>query len=647
MRRFRIFKQNTKGWSLDPDEILADSISVLGSAATEGKIEQPLRRISLRIFLFLMSGALLYLIGRGALLGVVQGEEFFKKSQENRFFARTIFPPRGIIKDAYGTALVENLPSFGLIFEKSKFLEKSEDISSLLRELGEALDQPREFFTALGFSQDRSSYISPSHILISGNLSRSEVVKITSRLDRMPGIQIVENYRRQYAFPYAFSHVLGFVGKVSAENLRAHPALDRRALIGKSGIEEFYDEILRGRGGKRIVEMDAGGMETQFKLMEEPKEGAELQLTVDGELQKTIYEILERYTGNKKGGSAVALDPRSGAIKALVSFPGFDTNSFGSLLTSQEFEKVLENPLKPLFNRTIAGEFPSGSTIKPFVAAAALEEGIIDPSKKIYDEGFIEIPNPYVPGEKSVFLDWKKHGWIDFYDAIAYSANVYFYMVGGGYKEQKGLGIQKIKEYAHRFGLGSRLGIDIHGEKEGLVPDPEIKAVIEPENPIWRIGDTYNASIGQGGWKVTPLQMAAITAALANGGKLYRPYLLQTVRGADGIKQETVPQLLRENIVGQESLAHVLKGMRQTVTSGTAQLLAGLSVPTAAKTGTAQAGSGLPHAWVITFAPYDNPEIVVVVMIEHAGEGSTVAVPITNEILQSYFSRRSHLSFDP
>jgi penicillin-binding protein 2 len=231
---------------------------------------------------------------------------------------------------------------------------------------------------------------------------------------------------------------------------------------------------------------------------------------------------------------------------------------------------------------------------------------------------------------------------VDFYDAIAYSANVYFYTVGGGYRDQPGLGIGRIRRYAASFGLGSRLGIDLPGEKPGLVPDPEWKKIAEPNDPDWRIGDTYNVSIGQGGMSVTPLQMVSLTAAIANGGTLWRPYLVEKVRDPDGktLERHTAEEI-RTGLAKKETLQRVVAGMKKTVTVGTARLLAQVPVPVAAKTGTAQNVPGKPpHAWVTAFAPADDPEIAVVVMVEHAGEGATVAVPITNEILKWYFSHR-------
>lgn len=628
------FKKRTSHTFLDPDEILADSVHSVGSLfASEGKLERPIGKISYSLFLAAISLGVLYLVLRAGALQIQWGEAHFLKSQENRFFSRPVFPARGVIYDRFGKPLVENYPSFGVIFEKEEFLARGGDLSETIPLLARILQKPEGFFYEAGFPAGHETGRLPKRIVLAQGISSEEIVSLAPALYAVSGVQIFEEFRRGYGYPFALSHLIGFVGKVSESDLARNSKLLPQDTIGKSGIELAYDELLRGKAGKKIVETDASGTETRFKLIEEPEPGQDIHLTMDGDLQRVAYETIAHYTQGKKGASLVALDPRDGSVRALISFPGFDSGRLGYSISAGEFQAVLADPLKPLFNRAIAGEFPSGSVIKPLYGAAALQENIIDPQKQIHDIGFIEIPNPYVPGEKSVFVDWKKggHGWVDFYDAIAQSVNVYFYMIGGGYKDQPGLGIERLKKYALAFGLGSLLGIDIPGEKPGLFPDPEWKKSADPKNPIWRIGDTYNVSIGQGGVKVTPLQMAAATAALANGGKLYQPHISSAAEN----------RLLNEGMVSRAVLAEVMKGMRQTATEGTARLLSFLPVAVAAKTGTAETGAGLPHAWVTAVVPAENPELVMAVMVENAGEGSTVAVPITHDILQWYFANRN------
>lgn len=647
MRRFFKKQPNT---FLDPDEIFADSIGFGGFyGGSEGKIERPIGKFPYGLFLFLIGGVFSYLLVRAGMLQIQSGDAFFAKSQENRFVTRSVSAPRGILYDMYGEALVENYPSFEIALERDEFFKSGNSTEEILSVLAKVLKKPEEYFFDRGFPKSEIERKKmPMRLVLAENISPEEIVPIAPKLNGIPGITTTESFRRVYKDGPAFSHALGYLGRVSEQDLLRFQNLAQDEYIGKAGVEFAYDQKLRGSKGKKIIEMDAAGKETRFKLLDPARPGSDLELTIDGALQEKIYEILLGYTGGTKSASVVAVDPRDGAIRALVSFPGFDANLFGYSLSAKEFSSIVNDPRKPLFNRAIGGEFPSGSVIKPLFAAAALQENIISPAKKIHDTGYIEIPNPYKPGEASRFVDWKigGHGWVDMYDAIAYSVNVYFYTIGGGFGDQKGLGIEKLKKYAQAFGLGSVLGIDIPGEKAGLFPDPEWKKNADKTNPIWRIGDTYNTSIGQGGVKVTPLQIAMATAALANGGVLYQPHVYKSILEKDGFgnihKQEQFdPKIIRENIISRSALREVAKGMRQTVTEGVARLLSGLSVPVAAKTGTAQAGSGLPHAWVATITPSENPELVMVVMVEHAGEGSTVAVPITNEVLRWYMGRKT------
>ncbi|MEK7541964.1 MAG: penicillin-binding protein 2 [Patescibacteria group bacterium] len=630
--------------AVDPEEIFADAVAHAASdpaGPLEETVERPLGRRSSFWFLCAVFCALAYLMARSFFLQVVSGERLFLQSQENRFASRVLFAPRGIIRDRYREALVENVPSLGLVFDRERFLEERGDPARLTADLSRLLGKPQEFFTQLGFPEDHDLRRAPARIFLARDLTREEMVALAPHAAELPGVEVFEGFERLYAAPEATSHLIGFVGKVSQSDLAERPDLGEEETIGKSGIEFFYNAALRGSSGKKIVEVDSLGRERRFRLTRDPRQGRDLTLTIDGELQEKTYDLIAGYTEGKKGASAVVLDVRSGAVRALVSAPGFDANRFGHDLSTEEFAAILKDPLKPMFNRAISGEFPSGSTIKPVIAGAALEEGLVDPDKKIYDPGYLDIPNPFRPGERTRFLDWRAHGWVNWYDAIAYSANVYFYRIGGGYKDQRGLGIERIKRYATAFGFNSLLGIDLPGEKPGSVPDPDLKRIAEPDNPDWRVGDTYNVAIGQGGMRATPLQMAAATAALANGGTLWTPYILDSVRDADGaVVEERRPRAIRQHLLRPEVLAEVSRGMRGTVTYGTARLLQQVPVAVAAKTGTAQSAPGkLPHAWVIAYAPADNPEIAVAIMVEYAGEGSTVAVPITNEILKWYFSR--------
>lgn len=638
---FKFFSRKNR--NIDPDEIFVDSVSALRSSEPQGvKLEHPVARLGAFVFILASGAALTWILVRAWQITVVQGDDFLKKSQENRFFSRPVLPPRGVIFDRYGRALAENQTSLDIFLDRNEFLRSGVTLDYVLARLSDTLETPKDIFYDVGFPRSILDAAWPPRVFLGGNFPSEKVLSRAAVLEEIPGVELAEGFQRIYGDPGSYSHVLGFVGSISAADLASRPELKGAALVGKSGLEAFYDRELRGREGKKIVEVDSAGHETRFRLTEETVGGSGISLTLDGALQSFAYDTLLSYTVRHKGASVVAMDPRNGEIRALVSFPGFDSNRLGNSLSQKEFNAMLEDPLKPFFNRAISGEFPSGSTLKPIVGAAALNEKIIDPRKTIYDEGFIAIPNPYRPGERSVFVDWKRHGWIDFYDAMAQSANVYFYIVGGGFEGQPGLGIERIKKYAELFGFGSQLGIDLPGEQDGMIPDPEWKKNNEPNDPVWRVGDTYNVSIGQGGVRVTPLQLTAAISAIANGGTLWKPFLLKKIFNQDGsVSEERNPEIIRGKIVPEEVLREVRRGMRQTVTSGTARILQEIPVGVSAKTGTAQSGDGkLPHAWITAYAPANNPEIVITVMVEHAGEGSTVAAPIMRDILQWFFANR-------
>ena len=623
---------------LDADEILADSISAIGSRfATEGKLERSISRLPFLFFLFIMCAGVAYLGWNAFLLQIRSGNALFAKSQENRFLTRPIFPPRGIIYDRNGIPMVENKPIFGLVFEKDKFLKSGKDLPSLLNKLELTLGKPREYFLESGFPEDNNLKKLPPYIFLSVELSLDEVVSIAAQADLLPGIETFESYKRVYKDPEAFSHLLGFIGQVSPEELKKNPQLGKEESFGKNGLEMQLDDILRGTSGRKIVEVNSLGRETRFKLVEEPIPGQDIHLTIDSEMQSKAYEYLRHYSSEgTKGGSLAAIDPRDGSILALVSFPGFNSTDLSQGLTQAAYNKIAKDPLKPFFNRVIAGEFPSGSVIKPLVGAAALQEKLIDPNKRIYDEGFVEVPNIYHPDQAAIFMDWRKHGWIDFYDAMALSANVYFYMLGGGYRDQKGLGIDNLNKYYKLFGLGSKTGISLPGEKAGFVPNPENKKDFDRSNPVWRIGDTYNTSIGQGGLKLTPLQIGMATAAIANGGTLYKPRLLA----------EDPVQVVTSGFIDEFNLKQVVIGMRQAVLSGTVRNLSRLPIEVAAKTGTAQVtGPRKPHSWVTTIAPMNNPELVLAVMVENSGEGIRAAAPTAYDLYSWYFANRAKSSY--
>jgi penicillin-binding protein 2 len=406
-------------------------------------------------------------------------------------------------------------------------------------------------------------------------------------------------------------------------------------MIGKQGVEKSYEEALRGERGYDRVEVDSLGRPKKILGSVAAKPGNDLILNIDADLEKKAYDSLLSMLEEKglSRGAAVALDPRDGSVLALVSIPGFDNNLFSEGITGDAYRSFLSDESKPLFNRAIAGEYAPGSTFKPVMASAALSEGVIDEHTEIESKGGISVGSFF-------FGDWKAHGFTDIRSALAVSSDVFFYTVGGGYGNISGLGIARIKKYAALFGYGSTSGIDVPGEADGFLPDKEWKK--ETTGEPWYIGDDYHSSIGQGFITATPLQIVNSVAAVANGGTLYIPMVVSQIRGIDGRTVQNPSKVIRSGFVAQDILRIVREGMRETVTDGTAQSLKTLSLPVAGKTGTAQFGTnGKTHGWFVSFAPYDDPKIALVVLVEgQEGDETYNTVPVTRDIYEWYFRER-------
>ena len=387
----------------------------------------------------------------------------------------------------------------------------------------------------------------------------------------------------------------------------------------------------------RTVEVDALGREKQVVSEDVPIDGYNIVLTLDQKLQKVAERALSETMKKmgKKRGAVIISDPRTGGIRALVSLPAYKNNDFARGISSQAYSELLSDPSRPLFNRALYGEYPSGSTIKPLVAAAALQEGVVTPSTTVRSTGGLRIGEWYFP-------DWKSggHGTTNLAKALAQSVNTYFYMVGGGYGEFKGLGVEKLVSYFQKFGLGTLTGIDLFGERDGFVPTQKWKE--EVKNEPWYVGDTYHIAIGQGDIVVTPLQVNAFTQYFANGGVNYRPHFFESFLDESGERGDVrKPEVMKEKIVDTRHVEAVREGLREAVVSGSARRLSTLPVASAGKTGTAQWHSWKsPHAWFTGWAPYENPELVITVLVEEGEEGSRAATPVAYDILKWYFSER-------
>jgi penicillin-binding protein 2 len=518
-----------------------------------------------------------------------------------------------------------------VILVPSDLPESQSQRETILKNISSILNIEEDKLAEVILNQNTKS-VNP--VLLKENANQEQVLMLAEKLAGLPGIFLDNTAIRSYESSMIFAPVIGYDGKITKEELAGNPDYLMTDYIGKTGLEKEYEKELRGVHGAMQVEVDSSGNVKKNLGTISPQTGQDLFLNIDEGLQKIIYDKLTALTekSESKTAAAVAIDPRNGKVLALVSLPSYDNNLFAQGISNQDYKNIIDNKDLPLFNRAINGEYPPGSTIKPAVAAAALSEGTITAETTVNDSsGAIHVG-------AWRFGDWKTHGVMNVRSAIAQSCDVFFYSVGGGYGNIPGLGMDRMKKYENLFGFGSPTGIDLLGESSGFIPDEKWKEDNKGEK--WYIGDSYHAAIGQGDVTVTPLQLANYTAAIANGGTLYSPKIVNHIRSGDGVDRFVEPEIIRKNFVNQNVLNIVREGMRQTVTEGSARSLNQLPVAVAGKTGTAQFGSNeKTHAWFISFAPYDNPEIAMIVLVEGGGEGSSTAVPVTKEVLDWYFSR--------
>ncbi|MFA4890083.1 MAG: penicillin-binding transpeptidase domain-containing protein [Candidatus Paceibacterota bacterium] len=440
---------------------------------------------------------------------------------------------------------------------------------------------------------------------------------------------------RKYAEAGGFGHVLGYLGLPSEEDLANNKDAIREAVTGKNGIEKIYEKMLFGEAGVKISEVDSQNNVISESLQKQPEQGKDAILTIDSKIQAQLFNSIKSTAEERgfKGGAGIILDANNGEVLSLVSYPEYNSEILSKGEQKEKIKEFIGDTNKPFLNRAISGLYAPGSIIKPLIAIAALNEGVITPEKQIFSAGFISLPNPFFPDKKSIFKDWKAHGWVDMRRALAVSSDVYFYEVGGGFEGQKGLGIKKIEEYAEKFGFDLKTKIDLNGETNGTVPNAELKAKSSPEDPIWRIGDTYNASIGQGYFHVTPIEMAVYAAAVANSGKIIQPHLLR-----DNSKNNL--QIIRDLNIPQNYFQVVHEGMRMGVTEGTASALNIWGVNIAAKTGTAEVGAAKKYvnSWIIGFWPYNNPKYAFALVMEKGPYANLVGAPAVMRQLLDWMS---------
>ncbi|HYE59638.1 MAG TPA: penicillin-binding protein 2 [Candidatus Kapabacteria bacterium] len=585
----------------------------------------------------------LFFIGKIFYLQILSGDSYRAGAEQNRERILPIVAERGIIYDRNGAALTKNIPNFSLAIVPQDLPRKATERETVVERLSQITGQPIE--TIRETIEAYKSYRFES-IVIQEDIDYEQALRILIDASDLPGISVQRGSKRLYLpttatstdiglknEALAFAHVLGYVGKLNREELDAY--YSRGYLpsdsIGKTGIEKSYEQALRGTYGKKRVEVNALGREQSVLSEDPPVPGLHLTLSIDKEIQVKLYDILDatlKRTG-KARATAIALDPSNGEVLAMVSTPSFDNNDFSGGISTEKYTAYISNEDRPLFPRAISGVYPSGSVVKPAIAAAALEEGIITPETSFLSNGGLRVGSWFFP-------DWQAggHGITNVRRSLAWSVNTFYYYVGGGYGSFTGLGVEKIVEYLKKFGFAQPLGIDLPGEAAGFLPTKEWKKNTKGEQ--WYIGDTYNVSIGQGDLLVTPLHIAAMTASIANNGTLYQPHVVRFITNPiTKTTEPKEPQVILKDFIHPEHLRTVRLGMRDCALSGSCRRLATLPVNVAGKTGTAQWNSNKAnHAWFTSFAPFEQPEIVLTVLVEEGGEGSSIAVPIAHEFYQ-------------
>ena len=583
-----------------------------------------------------------------ARLQLVNGDKYSLRSETNRLRQEPISPTRGLIYDRDGTPLVENRASFAAAIVAADVPDGEETRISIA--VQNFTGRPASEIEAL-IEERRNSNDPFTPVVVQDNLSNDTAFAMREKLATLPGLRVVVEPIREYKEGELLSHIVGFVGPVDQEEfaLLETSGYSYNDRIGKAGVEYTYEALLRGVAGTRFVETDASGREISVIDEVGAVAGRNVVLSIDIDLQRKVEEFLKAGMGKSKNAAAIVIDVHSGDILTLVSLPNYDSNVFSGEVDEQALERLTRDPAKPMLNHAISEMYAPGSTFKQVTGLAALQEGVANAGTEVFSPGYLDVENEYLPGKFDRFRDWRSDlGTMNFYRGLAMSSDVYFYYLSGGYSEDgklkfQGLGVERLAGWASRFGLGENTGIDLPGESEGLVPNSAWKEATFGEG--WLLGDTYNFGIGQGYVATTPLQMVLVTAAVANGGNVLIPHVVKELTDAEG---RTIPlrrQTVKRNLnVDARNINIMREAMRQSVADGAAFTGAVRNVVVAGKTGTAEFGEEIApgryreHGWFTGFAPFNKPEIAVVVFVEE-GNGSGTAAPIASRIIDFYFNQ--------
>ncbi|MEJ2345211.1 MAG: penicillin-binding protein 2 [Gammaproteobacteria bacterium] len=590
------------------------------------------RVVAVLVFIVL---ALAVTVSRLVYLQVIDHQHYTTLSNDNRVKVLPIAPTRGLIFDRNGVLLADNVPSYRLEI----IPEQVKNMKKLLAQLRQTVDISDDDLKQFQETVKRSRPF--ESIPLRFHLSDTEVARLAVIRHRLPGVNIVARLTRHYTTGSSMAHVVGYVGRISEQDLQHLDATNYRGTshVGKIGIEKYYEDILHGKVGYQQVETNAQGRIMRTLQKQPPVPGRNVYLSIDLRLQEAAEKALGDYNG-----SIVAINPKTGEVLALVSKPGYDPNLFVNGISRKDYRALRNNPSQPLYNRALLGQYPPGSTIKPFIGLAGLHYGTTNGTQTIFCPGYYKLPN-----EERKFRDWKRwgHGRVNLDQAITQSCDVYFYNLAYH------LGIDHIHDFLHQFGFGQRTGIDMNAERPGLLPSRQWKR--KTRGQPWFPGETLNTGIGQGFMLTTPLQLASATATLSMRGFRVVPRMLHAVQNPS-TKRMTLQAVKTEppiTDVKKDTWNYVIKAMTDVVYGphGTAYRLKHLPFKIAGKTGTAQvfgikqeeeydeatvAPKLRDHALFIAFAPADDPKIALAVVVEHGGSGGSVAAPIAGKVLEEY-----------
>lgn len=581
------------------------------------------------IFVGIIVMVFLLLIGRLVYLQLLQGKQYKLVAEENRIRTVPSIAPRGTMYDRNGAALVANRPSFGVSIIPSE-LTNAEQVLPLLSKL---INMPEAEIRRM---LDEGSDEPFTPVMLKRNIDQATLTKVEERRRELQGVLIEAVPLREYIYKDLASQVFGYIGAINEEEFAELRKNGYRPsdLLGKTGLEKVWERVLKGKDGGRQIEVNAAGEPMRLVGDKTAVPGNGLVLTLDVKVQKAAQDALKEYIAWAKkgarpatsGGAIIVMDTRSGAIRAMASEPGYDPNVFAGGISVKDWQAIINNPGTPLNNRAIENTYPPASVFKVVTSAAALELGFTTPTEVVNDTGVY------------VLSGWKFYGWevkglgpLDLAGALAWSSDPYYYEMGNR------MGVDKLADYAVAFGLGKPAGINLPGEAKGIVPTAAWKE--ETHGEVWYPGETLIAAIGQGYYLVTPMQQINMIAAVANGGILFRPMLVDKVITPQGtVVEDLKPEALYTVTLKQDTWAAIRKGLRAVVEQGTASgAFQAFPIAVAGKSGTAETGTGTTHAWFACYAPYENPEIAVVVFIENGGEGGSAAAPLARRVLEAYF----------